>query len=311
MKNKNTNQSKSIYILMLLVPLFWGGAFATAKHVITEIPPLIAATLRFGITGIILAMVVTLQKEWHWKEIRKRWKGLLFIGLIGVFGYNALFFTALKYTSATNGALIIAAMPVFTMLGSVLFGKETWSTKSGIGLFLSLIGVVIVIVKGSLSALLALSFNLGDLLFVAALFCGVIYGLTGKAIVQGAPAMLSNAIMMLSGAAFLAISTVFEGGWNKVPNMSVQSWIEMAYMVVCGTLIGYVIFNKGVELLGGSKASMYLNLTPIVTTLLAVIAYGSSITLTQIVGMIMVLIGVYVATAKTGSRKSSMKQVDV
>ncbi|WP_141434481.1 DMT family transporter [Bacillus sp. 03113] len=296
---ENRNQSKSIYFLMLLVPLFWGGAFATAKHVITEIPPLIAATLRFGITGIILAMIVTFQKEWHWKAIRKHWKSLLFIGLIGVFGYNALFFTALKYTSATNGALIIAAMPVFTMLGSVLFCKENWSNKSGIGLALSLMGVIIVIVKGSLSALVSLSFNLGDLLFVAALLCGVIYGLTGKSIIQGAPVMLSNTVMMLSGAIFLAISTVFEGGWDKVSNMSLQSWFEMSYMVVCGTLIGYVIFNKGIELLGGSKASMYLNLTPIVATLLAVIAYGSSITLAQIAGMVMVLIGVYVATFKT------------
>ncbi|OPA72801.1 EamA family transporter [Paenibacillus selenitireducens] len=306
MESKHRDQSKSIYFLMLLVPLFWGGAFVTAKHVITEIPPLVAGTLRFGITGIILAIIVLIQKEWHWKEIKKHWKGLLFIGFIGVFGYNALFFTALKYTSATNGALIIAAMPVFTMVGSVLFCKGNWNNKFGIGLSLSLMGVIIVIVKGSLSALSSLSFNLGDLLFVAALLCGVIYALTGKSIIQGVPVMLSNTIMMLSGAIFLAISTVFEGGWDKVSNMSAQSWIEMAYMVVCGTLIGYVIFNKGVELLGGSKASMYLNLTPIVATLLAVIAYGSSITLTQIVGMVMVLIGVYVATSKTSGRKSSV-----
>ena len=163
-----------MYLLMLLVPMFWGGAFATAKHVITEVPPLVAATLRFGITGIILVTFITIQKEWQWQVIRNRWKGLLFIGFIGIFGYNALFFTALKFTSATNGALIIAAVPVFTMLGAVLLGKEKWNNKSGIGLALSMIGVIIVIVKGSLSDLFALSFNLEDILlsgrFYAELF---------------------------------------------------------------------------------------------------------------------------------------------
>lgn len=309
MENKNKNQSGNMYLLMLLVPLFWGGAFATAKHVITEVPPLVAATLRFGITGIILVIFITIQKEWQWQVIRNRWKGLLFIGFIGIFGYNALFFTALKYTSATNGALIIAAMPVFTMLGAVLLGKEKWNNKSGTGLALSMIGVIMVIVKGSLSNLFALSFNLGDILFVGALLCGVVYALMGESMLKGIPVMLSNTIMMLSGAVFLAISTVFEGGWDQVVNMSVQSWIEMFYMVVCGTLIGYVIFNKGVESLGGSKASLYLNLTPIVATLLAVIAYGSSITLIQIVGMVIVLVGVYMATTITNQRNSVRSQV--
>jgi len=308
MGNKNRNQSRNMYLLMLLVPLFWGGAFATAKHVITEVPPLVAATLRFGITGIILVTFITIQKEWQWQVIRNRWKGLLFIGFIGIFGYNALFFTALKYTSATNGALIIAAMPVFTMLGAVLLRKEKWNNKSGIGLALSMIGVIIVIVKGSFSDLFALSFNLGDILFVGALFCGVVYALMGESMLKGIPVMLSNTIMMLSGATFLAISTVFGGGWDQVVNMSVQSWIEMFYMVVCGTLIGYVIFNKGVESLGGSKASLYLNLTPIVATLLAVIAYGSSITSIQIVGMVMVLVGVYIAT-NINKRNSVQSQV--
>ncbi len=299
MENKNKNQSRNMYLLMLLVPLFWGGAFAMAKHVITEVPPLVAATLRFGITGIILVIITTIQKEWQWQVIRNRWKGLLFIGFVGIFGYNAFFFTALKYTSATNGALIIAALPVFTMLGAVILGKEKWNNKAGTGLALSMIGVIIVIVKGSFYDLFSLAFNLGDMLFVGALLCGVIYALMGESILKGIPVILSNTIMMLSGAVFLAISTVFEGGWSQVVSMSVQSWIEMFYMVVCGTLIGYVIFNKGVESLGGSKASLYLNLTPIVATLLAVVAYGSSITLIQIVGMVMVLVGVYIATNKT------------
>ena len=84
-------------------------------------------------------------------------------------------------------------------------------------------------------------------------------------------------------------------GWG----VSLQGWIEMLYMVICGTLIGYIVFNKGVEELGASKASMYLNLTPIVATSISVVLYGAAVTWQQIAGMIIVLIGVYIATVKS------------
>lgn len=298
---QNQNHSNKIYFLLLLVPLFWGGSFSTAEHVVTEIPPLVAATLRFGIAGVILMVYLTIKAEWDMGSIKKRWKGLLLVALTGIFGYNALFFLGVHYTSAINGSLIIATMPIFVTLGSILFLNEKWNSKVGISLLLSLIGVIIVITKGSLDMLLSLAFNVGDLLFLAALACGVIYGLVGKAVMKDVSPLFATTIMTVMGSVFLAISSLYEGGWDKVPSMSAQSWLEMFYMVICGTLVGYIIFNKGVEQIGASKASMYLNLTPIVTTLISVVLYGSVMSWKEVMGMIFVLIGVYIANSKPAS----------
>ena len=101
------------------------------------------------------------------------------------------------------------------------------------------------------------------------------------------------------GYCVLAGLSLYEDGWGKVGAFSLQGWIEMLYMVICGTLIGYIVFNKGVEELGASKASMYLNLTPIVATSISVVLYGAAVTWQQIAGMIIVLIGVYIATVKS------------
>ncbi|KIV56866.1 hypothetical protein AM501_29435 [Aneurinibacillus migulanus] len=302
MDNKKKNQWNSIYLLMLFVPLFWGGSFSTAEHVVTEIPSLVAATIRFALAGIILMIYVTIKSEWNINVLKKRWKGLLLVSLTGIFGYNAFFFLGLNYTSAINGSLIIATMPLFVTLGAVLFLRETWSSKIGISLVLSLIGVIIVITKGSLDTFLSLSFNKGDLLFIAALTCGVLYSLVGKAVMIDVSPLFATTIMTLIGSIFLAISSFFEGGWETVPSLSLQGWLEMFYMVVCGTLIGYIIFNKGVEQIRASKTSIYLNLTPIVTTLFSVMLYSSTITWKQILGMIMVLMGVYIATSKSVSK---------
>ncbi|PEB52237.1 EamA family transporter [Bacillus pseudomycoides] len=300
------SNSNKIYFLMLLVPLFWGGSFSTAEHVVTEIPPLVAATLRFGIAGIILMIYLTIKSEWHIASLKKRWKGLLLVSLTGIFGYNALFFLGVNYTSAINGSLIIATMPIFVTLGAIIFLNERWNNKVGISLALSLIGVVIVITKGSLDMLLSLAFNIGDVLFIAALTCGVIYGLVGKSIMKDVSPLFATTIMTVIGAVFLAIASIFEGGWGSVPSMSVQGWLEMFYMVICGTLVGYIIFNKGVGQIGASKASIYLNLTPIVTTLISVLFYGSTMTWKQVIGMILVLLGVYIATAKTTKQSKSV-----
>jgi drug/metabolite transporter (DMT)-like permease len=81
--------------------------------------------------------------------------------------------------------------------------------------------------------------------------------------------------------------------------MSEQSWFEMGYMVVGGTLIGYVIFNLGVQRIGASQTSIYLNLTPIVTSLLSVILYGADMTWSLLLGLVLVLTGVCLANIST------------
>ena len=293
------NRINRMYVIMLLVPLFWGGSFATAEHVITEIPPITAATIRFGLAGCILMGIVFMKSEWNTSLLLKNWKGLLFVSLTGIFGYNVFFFMGLNYTSTLNGSLIIATMPVFVTLGAILFFKESWSIKIGISLMLSFIGVIVVITSGSMNTLMSLSFNKGDLLFIAALICGVLYSLTGKKVMRGVSPLLTTMSMTVLGTVFLAGLSLYEDGWGKVGAFSLQGWIEMLYMVVCGTLVGYIVFNKGVEELGASKASMYLNLTPIVATGISVVLYGAAVTWRQIAGMIIVLIGVYIATVKS------------
>lgn len=288
-----------MYVIMLLVPLFWGGSFATAEHVITEIPPITAATIRFSLAGCILIGIVFMKSEWHTSLLLKNWKGLLFVSLTGIVGYNVFFFMGLNYTSTLNGSLIIATMPVFVTLGAILFFKESWSIKVGISLALSLVGVIVVITGGSMNILMSLSFNKGDLLFIAALTCGVLYSLTGKKVMSGVSPLLTTMSMTVLGTVFLVGLSLYEDGWRKVATLSLQGWIEMLYMVVCGTLVGYIVFNKGVEELGASKASMYLNLTPIVATGISVVLYGAAVTWQQIVGMIIVLIGVYIATVQS------------
>lgn len=296
MQPQGKQSNGSFYVMLLLVPLFWGGSFGAAKHVITEVPPFTAAAVWFGSAGIILLILVLLKGGWDAKALKSRWLGLLLMAVTGIFAYNAFFFVALQYTSAINGSLIMAVSPVFITLGAVLFLHESWNRRLGIGLLLSFTGVFLVIVNGSLDTLLSLTFNAGDMLFIGALLCWVTHGLIGKAVMEGSSPLLTTTVTTLVGAFVLAICAFFEDGWARVPTMSGQSWVEMVYMTVFATVIAFFLWNKGIHQIGASKSGVYMNLVPINASWIAVLFYGAGLTWQQVIGMAMVFLGVYFAT---------------
>src|SRR5699024_1431216 len=282
--------SKRTYIIMLLVPLFWGASFPLAKHVTTEIPPLTAATLRFGLAGIILIVITSLRTQVKWRQVKRQLKSLLAMSIVGIFGYNALFFFALTKTSAINGSLIIATTPVFLALGAILFFGERQNKNLLISLPLSLIGVLLVISKGSPMMLIQLDVNYGDLLFIGALACWTSHGLFGKAIMEDVSPLVTTTFTTVVGSLFLFIfAAVFENSWSLILHMSLQAWIEMIFMVIFSSVIAFFLWNDGIHKIGASISGMYLNLNPVNTALISVVLYGSYITGVQIFGMILVL----------------------
>lgn len=300
MKNE---QTIAIYFWLLLVPLFWGGAFVAAEHIMTEIPPITASALRFGPAGIILIILVLIRGNINLKSIKKQWSGLLLMALTGIFGYNMFFFFGLELTSAINGSLIMATSPVFITLGAVLFFRENWNRQLGLGLLLSLFGVIVVISGGSLHTLLQLTFNMGDLLFIGGLMCWVAHGLLGRIVMKDVSPLTTTAITTLTGAVMAGLASLFERGWGDVLVMSTQAWLEMVFMIVFSSVIAFFLWNQGIQQIGASRSSIYMNLVPISTALIAVSLYGSRITFVQIFGMMMVIIGVYFVTLHSYLKK--------
>ncbi|GIN89769.1 membrane protein [Siminovitchia terrae] len=300
---QENKQTTGMYFLLLLVPLFWGGAFGAAKHIITEVPPITTAAFRFGLAGLILFAAARFSSEWNSTKIKEQWMALLLMALTGIFGYNVFFFMGLEYTSAVNGSLIVATTPVFVTLGAVLFLGETWSARLGLGLIISLTGVFLVIINGSFQTLKELQFNAGDLLFIAALICWVVHGLIGKVVLAKVSPFLTTTVTTIVGSIFLTLLSLLEKGWGKVLSMSYQAWGEMAFMVFCASIVGFFLWNKGIQKIGASRASMYMNLVPINAAWIAFFLYDASISWQQIAGMLMVIFGVYVSTTSQHKRK--------
>ena len=144
-----------MYLKLVLTTFFWGGTFVAARFAMREAPPFFAASCRFLIASAVLVPLAAWQSRPEGRCFPvpgslRQLAGLFSLGLTGVFLYNAVFFTGLKFTTASNGALIVAVNPLLTAVLSAIWLRERVSPGQAAGLLLSLFGVAVVIARGSL-----------------------------------------------------------------------------------------------------------------------------------------------------------------
>ncbi len=300
----------AIYFILLLVPLFWGGAFGVTKHVVTEIPPLTVAALRFFLAGLLMVAWVVARGGWDWAPIKRRWGGLMLLAVTGVLAYNYFFTVGIQYTSAINAALVIVVNPVTTALVAVTLLGEPWSWRLVAGVALCFLGVLTTITKGSLALLTSLTFSSGDLFMVGGVISWTAYTTLGKVVMKDVPPLLATGASTLAGAVMLVLASFTEDGWSRLPAASPQTIWEMAYLVIFPSVVAYFLFNVGIKRIGASRASAYINLMPVNAIWIAAVFYGEPVTLAHMAGAVLIIAGLLLITlfdvrAKTPAEKPS------
>lgn len=289
----------------MLTTFFWGGTFVAARYAVGEAPPFFAASCRFIIASIVLVSLTA----WYARRDKvsfpvpqklRQLAGLFCLGLTGVFLYNAIFFTGLKLTTATNGALIVSINPIITAVLSALWLREKVSLTQAAGLLLSLLGVAIVIAKGSLGVIANLSFNRGDLIMLGAPLCWAIYSMLGKKLLSTFTPLAATAYASVFGALLLTPAAFLEhaaiGG--ATPGFSWLGWLAILQLALLGTVVGFVWWYQGVQQIGTARAAAFVNLVPLFGALQAALFLGERLIAAQLFGGLLVILGVY-----WGSRK--------
>jgi len=288
-----------------LTTFFWGGTFVAARYAVGEAPPFFAASCRFIVASIVLVSLTA----WYARRDKlsfpvpqnlRQLAGLFSLGLTGVFLYNAIFFTGLKLTTATNGALIVSINPMLTAVLSSLWLREKVSLTQAAGLLLSLLGVAIVIAKGSLGVIANLSFNRGDLIMLGAPLCWAIYSMLGKKLLSTFTPLAATAYASVFGALLLTPAAFLEhaaiGG--ALPGFSWLGWLAILQLALLGTVVGFVWWYQGVQQIGTARAAAFVNLVPLFGALQAALFLGERLIAAQLFGGLLVILGVY-----WGSRK--------
>ena len=289
-----------MYLKLVLTTFFWGGTFVAARFAMREAPPFFAASCRFLIASAVLVPLAAWQSRPEGRCFPvpgslRQLAGLFSLGLTGVFLYNAVFFTGLKFTTASNGALIVAVNPLLTAVLSAIWLRERVSPGQAAGLLLSLFGVAVVIARGSLEILTTLSCNRGDLIMLGAPLCWALYSILGKKALARFTPLAATAYASLFGAALLVPAALLEhaGTGGPLPGFSWLGWLAILQLALLGTVVGFVWWYEGVQSIGTARAAAFVNLVPLFGAVLATLVLGERLVAAQIWGGFLVRRGVY------------------
>ena len=288
-------------LLMILTALVWAGLFPTGKVALRSIPPFTFAAIRLTIGAVLLFLY--LQHKNDTEEMPVNWTprlvgSFLFLGFTGYLLSVGGSYQGLRLTTATNAALLNAASPIAIALLAAIFLREKMSAKMLLGITISIVGVGVIVSRGSWQVVTASAYNPGDLIIVATLFAWGIYTTYGRHLMQVVSPLAATTYAYIAGATYLLIAcwlTEWES-WQAAETRW-DSWLAVAYQSTLGTF-AHFWYYQAVEILGPSRAGVFINLVPVMAIGIAYVFLDEALTLPHLVGGLIVLIGVGVAARR-------------
>jgi drug/metabolite transporter (DMT)-like permease len=280
--------------LLALANLIWATSLITARAVSATIPPSVLSLARWGGAALLVWLFAWRHVLRDADLLRQHWRLMLLYAVTGFVTYNLLSNYALHYTTALNGLLLQSATPLMVLIGGFLIFRDRPRPKQVAGVLVSLLGVLAIAVHGRIEDLGHLSFNFGDAIIVGSLavygcYCVLlrkrprVHPMSFLAVAFG----LSAAILAPIAAADLASGALVTGGWPSV--------LAMLYMASFPSIVAYLAFNRGVELIGTARAGQSLHLIPLFGAALAILLLGEQPHLYHAAGFLLILAGLLLA----------------
>lgn len=271
--------------------LVTGATFNLAKYTVQYFSAASAAGWRFGIAAFVMFVLLLSQKKGKWVTIRRHGIMYTILGIVGIFGFNAFFFFGMNHTSPLNGALIMGTNPLVTMLLAFYILKAPITKKQILGILFAFLGVILVLTRGSWEVIQTLSFSIGDILILAGNVCWALYGVLGRKYLKTSSSLETTTYTMIIGAICLIVLAINSPSANGETTVPLFAWGAILFMAIFTSVLGYLWWNKAMEMIGAANTAVFFNLVPVVTLLISV-ATGTPVTAVQVIGTVMVISGV-------------------
>jgi len=281
-------------LFALLATLLWSVNMVIASGIKGHIPPIGLAFWRWTIACIVLAPFALKSAIENWKIIKKSIRYLMLTAVLGITIFNTLIYFAGKTTSAVNLSLIAISIPLFIVVLSRIIFKEKVSNLKIVGIATIITGVLVLITKGSLQALLHINFTIGDLLMLVACFFFAYYTI----LVRQKPKELTPKVFLFSvfvlGVIFLFPFYLWEHLFYKKVIFDTTTILATSYVGIFASLVSYYLWNEAIRLIGTSKTAVIYYLIPVFSGILAYFFLGQAIVITQIISMGIIITGLLI-----------------
>jgi len=282
--------------LLVISSACWGGNIFIGRAVHAEVPPVGLSFWRW-----VLALCLLLPFAWpklrrDWPLIRRHWRILALLAFFGMAAFHTSLYLSVNYTTATNAALLVAICPVLVPVLSWAIYREPITRRIVLATLISLVGVAVVVTRGQLGQLLELTFNKGDLIMLIAVFTWSMYTVLVKRRPPGLHPLALLASTMVLAIGFLFPVYLWETLAVRPMPVTRESLLTIGYVVVFASLLAFLSFNRGIEVLGPNKGGLFMHLIPVFATLLAFVFLGERLEAFHGLGIAAILAGIVLAT---------------
>jgi drug/metabolite transporter (DMT)-like permease len=279
---------------LLLAVLFLGTNPVAVKVAVAEFPPLPFVAMRFTLAGLLLLALVALLEPGDGGPGRRDLLSLAGVGLVGVGANNVAFTLGVSMTTASETALIYAAVPIWGILLGLALGLERPTPWGILGVCLAFLGVAVV-VYGGLTGSTSL---LGNVLVVVATVCWGSYAVLSLPLLRRySPLVVASYTMLFGGlgALPLALPGFLDAEWAEA---SGRAWEALAYSTLLVAAFGFWAWQRSVSQVGANRVLVYQYLITLVGVAAGVLLLGESLTANKILGGAVILLGVYLARSR-------------
>lgn len=287
------------YVLLALAALTWSGNHVVGRAIAGEVPPYALSTLRWAIPAPVLWFLARPHLAGDWPVIRRHWRVLLGLGFGGGAVFSAMQYVGLQYTTALNVSVLNSLAPVMIVLAAALLFREGLTVRQGAGIALSLAGVLVIVTKADAGTLATLSFDVGDFIIFGNMMLWAIYSVCLR---------LAPRIHWLSFAFVIALvsalgtlpAMVWEHatGYRLQPNL--ETLLAVLYVAIFPSVVGYAAWNRGVAMIGSSRAGVFLYVIPLYSAVLASLFLGERLMAFHVAGFAAIVAGVTLAARRAG-----------
>jgi drug/metabolite transporter (DMT)-like permease len=289
-------------LAQLTVVMLWASTFVVAKAAFAEVSPLAFIFARFVImVALAFAVLLALQRGARRLVERTDWRLFALAGLTGYTLYQLGFVLGLSRTSPFSSSLLIAMMPLFTVLILAVMGEPT-PLQGWLGLGVALVGVLIFLLDKRSAVAGTLT---GDLLSIGAAVSFALYGIVTRPLVRKYPAETYTAWSVCAGAVPLLLLSLPDALRQDWVNLSGAAWLSIVYLAVFPVYIAYILWNFAIARRGVAKASTFGLLVPVVAGVLSVVFFGEPFGPAKLLGAALVLVGLVIVRLPTLRRAAA------
>ncbi len=292
------------YILLSLTMLMWAANMIAGRLAAGHVPPVALAQMRWSFAMVILIPFAIGPLRRDWPTIRRHPMILAVLGFFGISLYNTLVYIALQSTTAINATMLASIFPMMIAATGFLLYRDRLTLMQFLGILVSCTGAGIILTQGSLSALLGLAFNPGDLWVIGAQVAYAIYTVMLRQRPRLHPISFL-ALTVFAGQLFLIPFTLFEASGGARVTFDVFTISTALFLAVFPALLAFACFNRGVELVGSNRAAPFFHLVPVFTSVAAIVFLGEHLALYHLVGWPLILAGIAVTQLYRPKRQAA------